>query len=90
MFRIFKSKEETVSRVEYDAKLSMIAALESDVLTYQRRIGRLEATNADLVDRLIIYRKDAEKYRRSVANLYAANARRKAQSRDKQQAEVGA
>lgn len=31
-------------------------------------------------------RPDAEKYRASIARLHAANARRKAQARDKQQA----
>ena len=72
-----KPKEETVSRAEYDAKLKLIAALESDLLLLQRRIGRLTAE-------LAAANVDAAKYRRSVANL------KQNRPRDKQQAEVGA
>lgn len=59
---LFRKRVETVTKAEHERALGLIKALEHDVLVYQRRIGRLtaELTAANI---------DAEKYRRSRANL---------------------
>lgn len=78
MISIFKRKpkEETVSRAEYAAASR----------AYQATIQRLTEERDSY--RALLTEKEA-KLAKIMAPLVAANARRKAQARDKQQAEVG-
>ena len=63
-----------------------IVARDDTLMIREATIGRLQRENAALLSELAPLKAARE---RRIAHLAAANARRKAQARDKQQAEVG-